>query len=384
MRILFCFSGNSGHLEPLVPIAQVAVAAGHTVALAGRPWMRDKVESHGFAFFAAGTDVGLTPVRRPLMVASPEQEMQVFARAYGGRIAREQADDLLALCQQWQPDVLVCEETCFGGMIAAERLGLPYANVIVIGSGALFNAKTLREPLNAVRAAFDLPYDPDLQMVYNAPTFSPFSACYRDPRARLPCDTQFFRLYEPQQRRETPPWADHKHRGPLVYLTLGTVFNVESGDLFVRLVEGLRDLPIELLVTVGREIDPAELGDQPEHVQVERFIPQAEVLPYCQLVVSHAGSGSVLGALAHGLPMMLLPMGADQPMNGERCLALGVAQLLDPLHVRPAVVRATANLLLESVEYRLAAQQVAAELASFPPPSALIPQLEQLASVHSA
>jgi len=61
-----------------------------------------------------------------------------------------------------------------------------------------------------------------------------------------------------------------------------------------------------------------------------------------------------------------------------------VAQLLDPLYVRPAVVRATANLLLESVEYRLAAQQVAAELASFPPPSALIPQLEQLASVHSA
>ena len=55
------------------------------------------------------------------------------------------------------------------------------------------------------------------------------------------------------------------------------------------------------------------LGAQPAHVRAERFVPQSEELPHCDLVISHGGSGSVLGALAHGLPQLLLPLGADQP-----------------------------------------------------------------------
>ena len=105
---------------------------------------------------------------------------------------------------------------------------------------------------------------------------------------------------------------------------------MESGDLFQRVLAGLRDLPIDLIVTVGRDLDPVDLGTQPANVHVERFMPQAALLPHCDLVVSHAGSGSVLGALAHGLPMVLLPIGADQPLNAARCQALGVADVLDP------------------------------------------------------
>jgi UDP:flavonoid glycosyltransferase YjiC (YdhE family) len=87
------------------------------------------------------------------------------------------------------------------------------------------------------------------------------------------------------------------------------VFNLESDDLFARVLTGLRDLPINLVVTVGREIDPEELGPQPANVHVVRYVSQCSVLPHCDLVVSHGGSGSVIGAPAHGLPLVVVPMG---------------------------------------------------------------------------
>ena len=73
---------------------------------------------------------------------------------------------------------------------------------------------------------------------------------------------------------------------PAVYLTLGTIFNLESGDLFERALAGLRELPGSVVVTVGRELDPQILGPQPPNVLVRQYIPQSLVLPRCDLVVS--------------------------------------------------------------------------------------------------
>ena len=127
LRILFTFAGGSGHLEPLVPLARATEAAGHDVAFVGRPWMIPQVEDLGFAAFAAGSDVGLTPRRLPLGAIDLERDMRDVGEGFGRRIARQRAADVLALCAAWRPDLLVCEELDFGPMIVAERLGLPYA-----------------------------------------------------------------------------------------------------------------------------------------------------------------------------------------------------------------------------------------------------------------
>src|SRR5204863_7210801 len=128
---------------------------------------------------------------------------------------------------------------------------------------------------------------------------------------------------------QAPVWIAQLAGAPIVYFTLGTVFNVESGDLFTRVLMGLRDLPVNVIATVGRDIDPAELGPQPDHIHIEQYVPQSLILPHCTMVISHGGSGSVLGALAHALPAVLIPMGADQPLNAARCADLGCAQVLD-------------------------------------------------------
>jgi UDP:flavonoid glycosyltransferase YjiC (YdhE family) len=75
MRILFTFAGGSGHLEPLIPIARAAKAAGHVVASAGRPWMTPVVEALGFPAFPTGSDADLTPTRRPLVKVNMEREI---------------------------------------------------------------------------------------------------------------------------------------------------------------------------------------------------------------------------------------------------------------------------------------------------------------------
>jgi MGT family glycosyltransferase len=167
--------------------------------------------------------------------------------------------------------------------------------------------------------------------------------------------------------------------GPIVYVTLGTIFNTESGDLFGRIVAGVRRLPVEVVVTVGRGLDPAELGAQPRNVHVEQYVPQSLLLPHCAAVVSHAGSGSVTGALEHGLPLVCIPMGADQPLNAARCTALGVGRALDAVALTPGDVFAATSAVLTEPGYRQAAARLQAEIAALPSVPYAVTLLERLA-----
>jgi MGT family glycosyltransferase len=141
---------------------------------------------------------------------------------------------------------------------------------------------------------------------------------------------------------------------------------------------GLRELPLNVIATVGREFDPAEFGPQPDNIQIERYIPQSLLLPHCAAVISHGGSGSVIGALAHGLPMVLLPMGADQPHNAARCAALGVARRLDAIEATPETICVAVTAVLAEPGYRQAAERLQAEIAALPEPPYAVRLLERL------
>jgi UDP:flavonoid glycosyltransferase YjiC (YdhE family) len=375
MRILFTFAGGSGHLEPLLPLARAAEGAGHVVAFVGRPWMVPKVEELGFRAFAAGSDAGLTPMRLPLAAVDVDRDRRAVGTGFGRRIARERAADLLPLCRDWRPDLLVCEELDFGAMIVAEECDLPQATVLVIAAGSFVRPALVAGPLDEVRAERGLVPDPALAMPSRDLVLSPFPPSYRDPADPLPSTAHSIRLVE----RVSSRTADGGE--PTVYFTLGTIYNMESGDLFQRVLAGLRDLPIRLVVTVGRDLDPAELGPQPANVRIERYVAQADVLPQCDLVVSHGGSGSVMGALAHGLPMLILPLGADQPLNAARCEALGVAKVLDAASASPAAVGQAAARLLRETTYRLAAERLRDEIAALPGVEWAVARLERLVDV---
>ena len=103
-------------------------------------------------------------------------------------------------------------------------------------------------------------------------------------------------------------------------------------------------------------------------------------MPYCDMVVCHGGSGSVVSALAHGLRLLLIPMGADQPLNAARCAALGIARVLDPIAATAETVREAASMVLADPSYRRAAERLRDEITTLPGPTQAVLLLEQLAA----
>ena len=89
------------------------------------------------------------------------------------------------------------------------------------------------------------------------------------------------------------------------------------------LLEALADVDCNVIATVGPSRDPAELAPFPDNAHVERYISQSLVLPLASVAVVHGGSGSTLAALAHGLPLLVVPQAADQFENAQQCVAIG-------------------------------------------------------------
>jgi UDP:flavonoid glycosyltransferase YjiC (YdhE family) len=380
MRILFTFIGGNGHFVPLVSVARAAIDRGHTVAFGCGPLMVQAVEAAGFTALSVGTGSASPPTRQPLRPLDPAREDQEFRDHFARQGARYRLPYLTALCQEWQPDLLVCDETDFGAMIIAERLGLPFATVLVMAAGSFVRAEVVGEALDELRVEQGLPPDPHLKMLSRYLALSPFPPGFRDPAYPLPPTGHSFRPTPTQVAEEVAPaWLSALPSQPTVYFTLGTIFNLESGDLFTRVLTGVRDLPVNLIVTVGPFLDPAELGPQPANVTIEQYIPQDLILPHCQLIISHGGSGSVSGALWHGRPSLLIPMGADQPLNAARCQELGLARVLDPITATPDSVRVAVVDLLHDPAYQQAAEKMQAEFATLPGPAHAVRLLERLA-----
>jgi MGT family glycosyltransferase len=156
------------------------------------------------------------------------------------------------------------------------------------------------------------------------------------------------------------------------------VFNSTSGDLLERLLAAVSDVDADVLVTVGPDLDPTDFGVQPEHVRLERFVPQADALADADLVVSHGGSGSLMATLAHGLPSVLLPLGADQPHNARRAGQLGLAKVLDAVAAGPGTIRKTIEDAMDDRRLLDRARAVAQEIDRLPGVDGTVPSIEAL------
>ncbi len=173
------------------------------------------------------------------------------------------------------------------------------------------------------------------------------------------------------------PWVDELGVRPTVYVTLGTVAN-HTPQVFETVIAAVSDQPLDVVVTVGPDRDPAELGVLPPHVHAEPYLPQSLVLPSCDLVVCHGGSGTTLAALSCGLPLLLLPQEANQFWNADRTAALGAGRTLRPHELGVDAVRSGLASLLNDPAYRVSASRLADEIAAMPAPHEVVGALEAL------
>ncbi|WP_434387027.1 glycosyltransferase [Melittangium boletus] len=390
MRVLFTSCPGDGHLHPLVPLARALRDAGHEVAFASAESYRASVERGGFRFFPAGLDPAgmMDPeVMREHMEAmlahrqSAEAHDAHLASVFVDMQAARMVPDLVRIAQTWRPDVFVRDLMELGACVAAEHLGLPCASVQV---GALapqdFRSERLAARLEALRAETGLAPDPRQEMLYRS-----LHLCFSPPSylgaAPLTATTHYLRpaLFDQSGDERLPAWAERLGQDgrPVVYASLGTVVNKLRGPLRVVL-EALRDEPVDVVMTVGRDLDPAGFGPQPAHVHVARYIPQTLLWPRCDVAVLHAGYNSATSALSHGLPLVLLPILADQPLNARCCEALGAARVLDVLALRPEAVRDAVREVLAVPSYRESARRYAREAHELPGIERGVWLLEQL------
>jgi UDP:flavonoid glycosyltransferase YjiC (YdhE family) len=189
---------------------------------------------------------------------------------------------------------------------------------------------------------------------------------------------------------ELPAWFDDLGQRPLVHVTLGTVMN-GNVPLFRLIADALADQPFEVVIALGHGIPREALGEVAGNIRVGGYLPQARILERASAVVNHGGYNTVSAALGAGLPLFLLPMGADQPYNTERCItagaALGVIQPQPPgpptaapppfTPPEAAVIRDGTRRLLEEPAFREAAHAIAAEIAALPPADHAAARLEE-------
>lgn len=363
MRILFVSNPLRGHLNTLLPLALAAQRAGHSVVFASGPDMQPQIECRGLVAWSVG------PTHAQLGGNRQTSWLDYFARSAAGR-----AVDLLSRAGEWKPDLVIHEDTEFAGALVAVRTGahyvvhglglMPSVDVWAVFSGRIdelgrgFGVSDLSEQM---RSAVYLQICPPALQGRGEPVWRralPLRHC-----AGLPADGE-----------RLPDAVDALPYRETIHLTLGTVF-YEATDVLLSAIAGLRELPFNLVVTIGPGADRARFGPQPAHVLVEPYLPHALLLPRCRLVVSHGGAGAMLGALAHGLPQLLLPQGGDQFANARACERAGVALVLSAEQLSSASVGDAVRRLLTENSFTLAAKAVQAEIAAMPSAEQWLPAL---------
>ena len=181
-------------------------------------------------------------------------------------------------------------------------------------------------------------------------------------------------------RNDAPPLPDWwgARQDPFVYVTLGTVvggFDVMR-TAYRTVIDAVVGLPIRVLLTIGADLPLEALGEVPPNVHVERFVPQDDVIPHAAAVICHGGSGTVLGTLAAGVPLIVAPLFADQPFNAERVAAAGAGLALPTGGASAATVRQALSRVLQDGSFRQAALRIANEIAALPSIDAAASEIE--------
>jgi UDP:flavonoid glycosyltransferase YjiC (YdhE family) len=380
VRIAFTTNPALGHLLPLVPLAQAARAAGHDVVVVGGASLATAVADAGLVHVVAGPpDLPSVFANVPDRVGLTGRRLAavIWKQAFAGILAEAMAAAVLDVARSWRPDLVVHEDSEQGSWIAADVLGVPYiALQATAWRGTRFRLSD--EPLNRLRAAHGLPPDPGLTRWNRFGFLTTRPPGLHDPTDPMPLGTRPIRPSAPDAPGGDPAdWPRAGSGRPRVVVTMGTIL-AGRHEAMAAILDGLESLDVDVVAMVGHDVDPALLGQRRASTRVVQYVPITGLLESASLLVFHAGSGTMLAALAVGVPMVMLPVAADQPENAERCVAAGAAVTLQPDARGPDDVRAAAAGVLADPSLATAAAGLRDEIAAMPPPADLVPFLESL------
>jgi UDP:flavonoid glycosyltransferase YjiC (YdhE family) len=387
MRVLFSSTSGHGHIFPMLPLARAFRSAGHEVLWATGADACRIVSDAGLPSAPCGlSGAELGETRRALaaraaLLEPADRAAFMFPTMFGESFTPPMVADLLPLAKRWQPDLLVHEHGELGSPVVGAVIGRP--SVTHAFGGAVPEAFVAEAGARVAHiwAAHGLP----LPSYAGCFTSTYLDICPRSvqtvPTSHIPIQQQLRPVADTGRAGPAPEYLDGNGR-PLVYLTWGTAHDYTSR--LVPLVRALSALPVRLLVAVGPAGDPAMFEGLPPHVRVERWVDQEQVLEHCAVVVSHAGSGTFLGALARGLPQLCLPQAADQFRNAAGGARAGAALALSPDAATPEAVVDAVRRLSADPAYAARAAEVADEIRGMPSQSDVVEALVRTARSTAA
>jgi MGT family glycosyltransferase len=384
---LFVTFEGGGNIPPVLGLARRLAARGHDVRVLTEPCLRGAVEEAGARFVPFTRHftradrtldlIGDAAARTPVGALRRTFERLVFGPA------RIVAEETRGATEAERPDVVVADALMPGALVAAEAAGIPRVVLFHMpeylpgpgrpAAGPGFLPRTdlagrLRDglmtrlffrqlaaflpPFNDARRAFGLAplrtgreladqyHAADLRLIQTSRAFD-FPIHPPPPNVRYVGPV----LDDPDWADEwRDPWPEGGAR-PLVVASLSSTFQDQRGALR-RIIAALGTLPVRGLVTLGPAMT-GEAFDLPSNVVAVPSAPHARVFPHAAAVVTHAGHGTVMRALAHGLPLLCLPMGRDQDDNAARVVARGAGLRLRPSAAPPRIAAAVRRLLDE-------------------------------------
>lgn len=332
MRYLFCPLASHGFVYPALGVAAALRRRGAEVAFATGPAFAGTIADAGFERIPRGAKDG------------DSFEVGIWAHPLSAAMQVKHVEYAL---ERFEPDVLVTSQLANGPLIVAERADLPVA---VIGLAAYLwplwprdaapatGADKLLEwrhcdmmgHFNRVRALFDMPpveahhldtpLHGDLFMVQSVPELETGAGVFPE---RVRCVGSC--LWEPPQQPdpELACWLGQARAAgeSIIYVQHGRSF--EKPGFWSRLVAALKDRLVSVVASIGRM--DKEVGAVPAGWFVRGHVPQGQVLPHASAVVSTGHTSAVLGALAHGLPSLLIPSGSGTEDIAGRCVGAGAA-----------------------------------------------------------
>ena len=374
MRVLVSIRPFFGHLHPNVPLASTLVRRGHSVTFATAASFCPAVLEAGFEYSAAG----LHP-RDPL---PPEHEGKPYGRDYGMFPVKVKCEDLVALAASGlRPNVIVRDPTDVAAIVAAEVLRIP---CVTLGFSEFIPPSSwdilLGPALDEVRSFWGVDGDPRWERMHPSGYFNlvpgPFREDHRvitGERPLRPVCQQAFDAPSPAA------WLEQLPPRPTVHVTLGTAYNYHV-QLMANLVDWLSQLPISVICTAGPDADLRAFDATADrhNIYLTGYLPLELVLPRCDAVVTAGGFNTVMGALQFGLPMLVLPLGADQPRNARRVASLGAGVSLEAAAAdRDTITRVVRDLIVQP-SYRVIAARLQERMERMPGPDEAAAYLESI------
>jgi MGT family glycosyltransferase len=364
-RFLIVTWDGAGNLVPTLSLARRLARRGHDVRVLGHPSIDARYGSHGWRFMPFRH----TAAHDSTTAREGPEDMSLIARDlwFGVGAGHDVRDELA----REPADAVVADCMLFGALCAGEATSVPTV-ALFHGAYALFRSGPLPErlsgyleTLNAMRAQFGLPPVRAISDIHDACDLCLVATPYvfEPAEPRVAQNVRFLGplLDSPPPADITEPVRFVQDGSPLVLVSFSTGQQGQA-DALQRVADGLSALDAQVVMTTGSAIDPASIRAR-QGISILRHMPHGQLLPHASLVVTHAGLGTVLAALSHGVPLLCMPMGRDQFFNSARVEALGAGRTISCRAEADEIANA-ANALLRNDQTRSAARRTATAIAA--------------------